>query len=241
MKFLKKKKLTVMVAAGLAGVSLSSVGFAGWVINAQTGDTGNVNVTFGDVTNRSYKATLDGTSDLNLAFDSDGTTGTNDVVGSGDKQDLTCTIKFQITNTLATAAAGADIFNQGLKSFTVAFSDYSVMSSLITTDNKLNLINSPVDLTKTYTISLEAGNTTSNVKDETKKTEAKYEVVHNAVGGINVTCTYTFGWGSTFGYVNPLKCSDKKNQIDGLTKLSELTKNQTVKLGIIITPVFSAK
>ena len=239
MKFLKKKKLVVMVAAGLAGISLGSVGFAGWVINAQTSAPGNVDVTFGDVSNRSYTATLDtANSKLKLVFDSNGTAGTNDVTGSGDNEILTCVVKFKITN--SSKSSGADIFKEGMKSFKIEFSNYSVLSSLITTDNNLNLINSPVDFTQTYTVSLDPSSTSSNAKDETKKTEVKYEVQNQAVDGIVVTCTYTFGWGSTFGYVNPLQCDNKDNQANGLAKLSELTKNQTVTLGIKITPVFTA-
>lgn len=239
MKFLKKKKLVVMVAAGLAGISLGSVGFAGWVINAQTAYSGNVAVTFGDVSNRSYSATLETDSDLNLAFDSDGTVGTNDVTGSGENEKLTCVVKFRISN--SSKSNGAEIYNEGMKSFKVEFSNYSVLSSLITTTNNLNLINSPVDFTKAYTVSLDPNNTSSNAKDETKKTEVKYKVENQAVDGIVVTCTYTFGWGSTFGYVNPLRCVDKDNQAKGLAKLTELTKDQTVTLGIKITPVFTAQ
>lgn len=241
MKFLKKKKLTVMIAAGLAGVSLSSVGFAGWVINAQTEANGNVDVTFGDVSNRSYTATLDtAQSKLKLAFDSNGTAGTNDVTGSGNNEILTCVVKFKITNTLK-VTAGEDIYKEGMTGFTVAFSNYNVLSSLIAADNNLNLINAPVDLTKTYNVSLDPASVSSNAKDETKKTEVKYEVVNDASNGIAVTCTYTFGWGSTFGYVNPLQCVNKDDQINGLKKLSALTKDNTVTLGIKITPVFTAK
>ena len=238
MKFLKKKKLTVMIAAGLAGVSLSTVGFAGWVINAQTSAPGNVDVTFGDVSNRSYSATLDkGNSDLKLAFDSNGTVGTNDVTGSGENEHLTCKVVFKISN--SSKSSGKDIFNEGMKSFKVEFSNYEVLSSLITTDNNLNLINSPVVFTQTYTVSLDPNNTSSNTSDATKKTAVNYKVTNQEVDGIVVTCTYTFGWGSIFDYDNPLQCKSKDNQLKGLQKLSDLTKGKTVQLGIKITPVFT--
>lgn len=241
MKFLKKKKLIVMVAAGLSGISLGSVGFAGWVINATTAmEDQNVSVSFGDVTSRSYKAELvTAGTDLNLAFDSDGVAGTNGVVGSGQAEDLTFAIKFKITN-MEKQTAGPEMFTNGMKSFSVEFSKYDVINSLITA-GEMNLINSPVDLTQKQTISLANGNTSDNVSDTTKKTSATYKIEHEAVNGIIVTCTYTFGWGSTFSYVNPLQCENATNQTAGLKKLNELTTGKKVELGVKITPIYTAQ
>ena len=242
MKFLKKKKLTVMIAAGLAGVSLSSVGFAGWVINAQTEAKPNVNVTFGTVSDNSYQATLDTeTSNFDLAFDSNGLTGKNGIVGEKDnKEDLDFKIRFKIQKTNATSTGGSAIYNAGVKSFKVTYSDYALLNSLISTsgDEKLNLINSPVDFSE-QTISLENDNKSSNVDDTINKTYFHCTVTHGSVDGITVLMEYHFAWGETFGRVNPLECVNAENQLKGLRKLSELTAGQTVTLGIKITPVFT--
>lgn len=242
MKFLKKKKLTVMIAAGLAGVSLGSIGFAGWVINAQTEANPNVNVTFGAVSDNSYEAKLDeNASKLKLAFDSNKAIGTNGMTGEADKEILDVTIKFKIQKTNSTNTPGSTIFNAGLKSFKVTYSNYDLLNNLITTggEDSMNLINSPVDFSE-QTISLEDKNSSSNVNDTTKKTFFICTVGHDTVNGINVTMQYHFAWGEIFGRANPMECAVAKNQTKGLRKLSELTAGKTVILGIKITPVFTA-
>lgn len=237
MKFLMKKKLTVMIAAGLAGISLSSVGFAGWVINAQTSDSNNVTVTFGTVTNSSYKAEIltgAGNSDLNLAFDSnkDGF-GTNNVKGDGKNEDLDFSIVFKIYKVGGTMS-GQEIFDAGLTSFDMVFSNYSTLKSLINADGK-NLINSPITFSETpLNISLAKDDSSRNVQND-DGTSATYTVEY-ITEGFKVTCAYKFAWGTQFGKVNPLDCVDATMQKEGLEKLQALTTTNPVTLGVEITP-----
>lgn len=238
MKFLKKKKLTVMIAAGLAGISLSSVGFAGWVINAQTKANDNITVKFGTVTNSSYKAEIlkgdAGLSELNLAFDSnkDGF-GTNNVKGDGKKEDLDFKIVFKIYK-VGDNMPGQEIFDAGLTSFNMVFSNYATLNSLISADG-MNLINSPIKFSDTpLNISLAKDDASRNVNNA-DGTSATYTVEYTTEG-FKVTCAYKFAWGTQFGKLNPLDCVDPDNQKAGLEKLQALTATNPVTLGIEIIP-----
>lgn len=238
MKFIKKKKLTVMIAAGLAGVSLSSVGFAGWVIDAQTKANNNITVTFGTVKNSSYKAEIltgTGNSDLNLAFDSnkDGV-GTNNVRGDGNNEDLEFSIVFKIYKEGGTMS-GDQIYADGLTSFDMVFSNYATLNSLISTDG-MNLINSPIAFSDTpLNISLAKNDTSRNVSNA-NGTTATYTVKYDTNTGMKVTCAYKFTWGEQFGAKNPLDCADAKKQKEGLEKLKALTATNPITLGVEITP-----
>ena len=237
MKFLRKKKLVVMVAAGLAGISLGSVGFAGWVIDAQTKANNNITVTFGTVKHSSYKAEIltgTGNSELNLAFDSnkDGV-GTNNVRGDGSKEDLDFKIVFKIYKEGGNMSAD-EIYADGLTSFDMVFSNYATLNSLINAGG-MNLINSPITFSDTpLNISLAKDDASRNV-DNANGTKATYTVEYIAEG-FKVTCAYKFAWGTKFGKLNPLDCENATDQKEGLEKLKELTATNPVTLGVEITP-----
>lgn len=238
MKFLKKKKLTVMIAAGLAGVSLSSVGFAGWVINAQTEAKKNINVSFGSVGNSSYLAEIltgEGESDLKLAFDSNKAgLGTNNVRGDGNKEHLTFKVVFKIFKK-DSSMSGQDVYNDGLTSFDIVFSNYSTLNTLVSSNGK-NLIKSPVVFSdKALNIPLTEGASSKNV-DNGDGSKATYDVTYDLTAGMKVTLTYTFAWGDQFGGKNPLDCVDATKQKEGLEEFKKVTTESSVQLGIKITP-----
>ena len=235
MKFLKKKKLTVMIAAGLAGVSLSSVGFAGWVINAQTAAPGDVDVIFGSVTDNAYSATLSSATDMDLTFDYIRKENkTNDIQGVGDKsQDLHIGFTFQIAKS-GTNLAGADIYKK-VENATIEFisPEGSPFAQLVSE----SFICSPIALSTPTSISLLENRTGTETAGSGANTKAKYTVTY-ATDCISVACEYTFAWGSKFGGVNPQDMTDNaeaKKQLDAFNKIAQ---GKTGKLlNIKITPV----
>lgn len=236
MKFLKKKKLTVMIAAGLAGVSLGSVGFAGWVINATGVANQNVNVSFGSVTNNSYEAKLKtkaegAITETNLVFDCAKVgAGTNGIIGEGNTEKLDVKFSFTIKN-MGETQNGDQIF-ASVPTFTVKF-ESDLIKSLV--DAKL--VQSPVAIGTDTSVSLAAGSDQKKTDTSgTDKTTYQYTISHGQTE-ILVACVYHFAWGEAFDYVNPQECAINKAKA-GLTQFKNLSNGQTdPKLNIKITPV----
>lgn len=235
MKFLKKKKLTVMIAAGLAGISLGSVGFAGWVINATTSKNQNVDVTFGSVTSNSYAAELKTgagtTTETSLVFDciKEGP-GANGIVGDGQKEILDVKFSFTVKNTVQ-VQNGNQIF-ANVPTFTVKFE-----SELIKQLVDKNLVQSPLAIGTDVSVSLAEGSAASKTTTtDTDKTTYQYLVSYTD-DGITVACVYHFAWGYAFEYTNPQECAIAKATA-GLKEFKTITNGQTdPKLNIVITPV----
>lgn len=235
MKFLKKKKLTIMIAAGLAGVSLSSVGFAGWVINAQTEMKENVNVNFGQVTNNSYIAHISDsdTKALNLSFDCKvaGKGANNEIFGDKPNEVLTVMFSFTIKNN-GSQQPGAEVYAK-VPNFNVKF-ESTLFSELITA----NLVQSPheiggdgaiIDLSEAEVKSTETADMHATYS---------YKKTYSGTDGIKVAVVYNFAWGSQFEYKNPQDCTLANAQA-GLKTLQEKTNDNLTNniLKITITPV----
>ena len=95
-KFNNKKNIS-MLLAGLAAISIASVGFSAWIISGSTPVTTSVSVEVGDVIDRRITlaiATGDTYEDLNIKFECDGAEN-NPIQSSGDaRQDMQFTIVF---------------------------------------------------------------------------------------------------------------------------------------------------
>ncbi len=236
MKFLKKKKLVVMVAAGLAGISLGSVGFAGWVINATTVANPNVTVKFGDVTNNLYAAQISDTDEkkLNLSFDCrvEGKGENNEIVGNGKNEVLDVSFAFTIKNN-GNTQTGAEVY-AAVPNFNVKF-ESALLSDLITA----NLIQSPHEIAGDGAlINLSTTDVTSSATADMHATYS-YTKQHDINDGIKVFVKYHFAWGSQFEYKNPQDCTVAKAEA-GLATLKEKTKdNLSSVLNITITPVLA--
>lgn len=236
MKFLRKKKLVVMVAAGLAGISLGSVGFAGWVINATTVANHNASVKFGDVTNNSYFAQISDTDPkaLNLSFDSrvKGKGENNKIVGDAANEVLNVSFSFTIKNS-SSKQPGDKVF-AAVPNFNVKF-ESTLLSGLITA----NLIQSPHEIGGDGAlINLSKTKVVSSVTADMHATYS-YTKTHDVNDGIKVLVEYHFAWGSQFEYKNPQDCT-VANAEAGLATLKEKTKdNLSSVLNITITPVLA--
>lgn len=239
MKFLKKKKLTVMIAAGLAGVSLSSVGFAGWVINATTEGKGNVTIDFGSVTNNAYSGELTTLTDDKLKFDCVRKNNTtNDIQGSADNQeDLHIAFTFKIFKTGTSKEPGATTYTNVDKAKIEFTSPADSPLAQLITDG---YICAPVALDTPINIPLAEANPSEPTTNSTDKTTTKYKVTHDITDGISVTCEYNFAWGTKFDRVNPQDVN-KESLTDvkaNLAAFNEIAKGKTGNLlNIKITPV----
>ena len=104
MKKRQKSKMTMLIAGGLAAVSLVSVGFASWVINDITEANTQVTINVGTVSNNTLKAEVlteqDG-KDLTLRFDNVAAPN-GQFLGNTDglTEDLTFKIPVKITGNL---------------------------------------------------------------------------------------------------------------------------------------------
>ncbi len=238
MKFLKKKKLTVMIAAGLAGISLGSVGFAGWVINATTAvEKNDVNVEFGDVSNNAFTAILKN-GEYNLKFDCKRVKNpTNDIQGSEDNlEDLNISFTFNINRTNS-GTTGEEVFSKVEKA-EIIFN--APTDSPISTLVEQNYICTPLVLGAKNEISLAKTPAVTENTDQTTGTSVKYEVKYDSVNqGIDVVCSYKFAWGSMFEYKNPQDMDKTKDPQSKLKAFNEIVKDQLKGnfLNIKITPI----
>lgn len=239
MKFIKKKKLVVMVVAGLAGISLGSVGFAGWVINATTAiEKNDVNVEFGDVSSNAFTASLIEGGDYNLKFDCSREKNlTNDIQGSADNlEDLQIKFSFRINKT-DSGTTGDEVFKKVEKA-EVVFD--APKNSPILTLVEQNYICTPLVLGAKNEISLAKDPATTENSDQITKTSVKYTVSYDASNqGIKVECTYDFSWGSVFEHKNPQDMEKTKDPQSKLKAFNDIVKDKLTGnfLNIKITPI----
>ena len=195
-KFNNKKNITLLVG-GLAALSVLSVGFSGWVIQATNASTtSNVSVTIGDVVDKRLTFKVDDThTPTALKFDHDGYQGGSDYYLSSEtntsNENLVTSLKFTITGESSTVID--DCLAGGIK---ITYSSTDI-DNLITN----GVIVSPV-------LSGDTGLTIAWAGTNTVGASGSYSVdVNGAEGTGNYTYTVTVGltyaWGASVNNGNP--------------------------------------
>lgn len=209
----KRSKMNNIIMWGLiatASVSLASVGFASWVINTITpAQSDNVNVSVGDVVNRSLTASInkEGTN-LNVSFDHN---GNNKNFTNGDGTGNNEKLSFTISNTF-TAPTGtyiASLLGGVEYEFTIG-TDLEKLINNGATDNSTKYIKSPsfigTNNKSTITFNWSDANSLSGKTLNPTTDTFKDDIPASAVGTTNTftfTTTFTFEWGEAFLRVNP--------------------------------------
>ncbi len=196
-KFNNKKNITLLVG-GLAALSVLSVGFSGWVIQATNASTtSNVSVTIGDVVDKRLTFKVDDThTPAALKFDHDGYQGGSDYYLSSEtntsNENLVTSLKFTITGESSTVID--DCLAGGIK---ITYSSTDI-DNLITN----GVIVSPVLSGDTGLTIAWAGTNTAgsigggyNVSVTGEKGTGNYEYT--------VTVTLTYSWGTSVNNANP--------------------------------------
>lgn len=184
----KKGKWIIGGVCAFAVVATATTGLAAWVIGQNTGATGNGNIQIEkDITDTSVKLEINAVdaaknpSDLVVNFGP--TAGNHSVVNATDPSKSEEDLSFTINGTYTKTSASATISSVG------AELKLSTEAAKLVTDG---YINTPV-----------------------KATEGKYVLADMTItpaseGSLTgtFTGTYSFGWGSKFGNVNPCKYFD---------------------------------
>ena len=238
------KKKTGIIVLGLAALSLGTIGFSSWIINAVNGEANSeVNVTVGDVVDR--RLTIDNLNktDTNLNFDvKSGTVGGNVIVAGtdGKDEDLSFAFSFDLWG------ASQTIFDAAIegKGFKVSFIS-SDLSSLVSS----KAICSPIaiggtkyheDAITDFAVATGQDNYETG-EGNTSAVRLKYSMTKidgSGTGkyGFNVSMTYSFTWGEAFGFKNPVyltKITDDANT--ALNALKALNETESMKLNVSLS------
>lgn len=242
------KKKTGIIVLGLAALSLGTIGFSSWIINAINGAANSVvNVTVGDVVDKSLTIDNVNTTNSDLNFDVAPNTASGGVIAAGNDgkaEDLSFAFSF---NLYGTSKDNFEAAIQG-KRFKVSFTstelgalvEKKAICSPITiggTNYNEEAITTFTEVTdKTVNYEKGEGNTSvARLKYSMKKIEqqeGKY--------GFTVSMTYSFSWGAAFSFENPVKLTelsgDAKTALDALEALNNtqsMTLNVNLSLGTI--------
>lgn len=236
-----KNKKTGIVLIGLAAVALGSVGFSAWIISGTSGEpSSNVSVSVGDVEDQRLYLTLNGSpSELDLNFDAKKDVSGGNVVSAdpdGTDEDMSFTFSVSVQ------AASEDAFTEAISGKTLyvnftckALSDFStnyIMSPVTTygTAEAIGITNMAQATSVAQTINY------TSTGDQTI-TKVSYTITadnSNSRYGFKYDITYSYAWGSTFGYKNPVYVKSLDNGVkEGLTEIDGL--NSSLTLGVAVT------
>ena len=230
---MKKYNKLPLILGALAGISLLSAGFAGWIVTGATATeaSGFVNISVGSVTDNRIKATLV-SSEADLQFDAKKGASNGQLQASQDaKEDMEIGGQVKVEfNTPGDTNIG-DVL-KGFR-FDVEYTnpETNKLKTAIASDK---FIESPFDSLNGGTIdkenfSIKFDNFTTSQPEKREnwvapsdsylKTYYKYSI---AEGSKSATLDFKFGfrWGETFGNVNPVN-----TDINGSTTIENIVKN----------------
>lgn len=235
-----KNKKTGIVLIGLAAVALGSVGFSAWIISGTIGNpTSNVKVSVGDVKDQGLYLTLnEDPSDLALNFDAKKGAGGNVVSADSSGNDEDMSFIFSVS----VQAASQQVFTEAIRGKTLfvnftcealsKFSTSYIMSPVTTygTAEAIGITNMAQETSVAQTINY----TSTGDQTITKVSYSVKKDNSNGKFGYKYDITYSFAWGSTFGYKNPVYVTSLENGVeDGLKAINDLT--DSLDLGVAVT------
>ena len=244
------KKKTGIIVLGLAALSLGTIGFSSWIINAINGEASSeVNVTVGDVVDNSLTIDNVTTTDSKLNFDAKkGVSG--EVISAdpnGEDEDLTFEFSFSIH------AATEKIYNAAISNKKVYLSFDSTNTEFKNVVKEKHILSPFAIDGATYEekgITSLATNTESeksvtytDPSGASKITRLTYLIEDYTAGGMRgktVTLTYSFAWGEVFKFENPVELSSgdfsandnaAKTALDAIDKIDDTD----LKLNVTLT------
>ena len=228
----KRSKMNKIIMWGLiatASVSLASVGFASWVINTVVPAKSNdMNITVGAVSDKSITATaveVDIGGKTGLSFDNlaDGTVGSKIQNGDGKAEKLSFAIKTTLTidkvaNFQGLLTSLSFTFNDALdaavkdKYITMPFATITTEPS--TTNKQVITFTADTSTTNQATVTYSPNNNV-NAGITNGGTITFPTPVEGTNTKLEITTTFTCGWGSKFNNDNPGKLTfDATDDID---------------------------
>lgn len=241
-KFKNKKGITLAVA-GLAALSIITVGFSGWVISASVNNVSqNVTVSVGDVEDNSVTLAIVNDyntealdKDLKVAFDDDGVAVPGNPVqpktSGTSNEDMV--FSFQFTMTAGNESAFGNI----------DYATISIASTNLYDLTNANVIVSPISIDSSGNGSVKIWDSSID-NDSTSATGLNVSVVETSATVKTVTITYTFSWGSAVGSDNPTQMKSETFNSTGknaMALLDAANSTNTPTIAITVTPVLAAQ
>lgn len=199
----KINKKSTLLVVGLSAIALSSVGFAGWLIQSLTSTTvGNIGFQVEDTLDKSISLTkLDTPApDLSVTFDADKTDNEGDITYTGTSTE---DLEFGFSFTIDTPTGNV---KDVLKEISVTFEASENVMSAFTK----NYLVAPISTSQALSISTFEAGTYFNEGGSTENFKEKY-VITGDTSSLTVAATFSFKWGSYFGGVNPSRCDSVFN------------------------------
>ncbi len=217
MKNFKTKKIVLGTVMALSAVSLASVGFANWIINGITGiDSGNINVTIGQVADTSVTTTMNDGCDLSVAFDNYKTKPADaiEIFKNNDatKEDLYFKLNFKISTT------GKVDITTLVDQVTFKFSQSEGFADSVKDDYVVSPFGNATENSGKWESSLVLNLVTKNGADNNPKlTVTKNQDTYS----VDVVAEFSFKWGSKFSGHNP-GYLEKNDSMDEATMKTNL-------------------
>lgn len=199
MKNFKTKKIVLGTVMALSAVSLASVGFANWIINGITGvDSGNINVTIGQVADTSVTTTMNDGCDLSVAFDNYKTKPADaiEIFKNNDTttEDLYFKLNFKISTT------GKVDITTLVDQVTFKFSQSKGFADSVKDEYVVSPFGEATENSGKWESSLVLDLGTKNGADNNPKlTVTKSQDTYS----VDVVAEFSFKWGSKFNGHNP--------------------------------------
>lgn len=258
MKNFKTKKIVLGTVMALSAVSLASVGFANWIINAITGvDSKNITADVGKLVDTSVTASIVEDTDLTLRFDNASqaelNASGNTIIfqnGDGDKniQKLSCSLQYKIalsanatTDSVITVAPKMKIDFKLSADFLAAITGNYIagpFTEQAVANNDKDNTDFPNMYSTTYSF-----HDNYRIEDTTNGVKTKFSEYSKTSKEVTATSTFVFKWGSLFGGHNPgyIKASEPSgvNADTIKTNLKNFTDNykNSLKAKVTVTPL----
>ena len=245
-----KGKVIGLACASLAAVSLVGVGFSSWVISTKNTETiGNVYVAVADTIDKRITISEANVSDKTINFDcnKDDTFGDIQFSGTGDGEDLSFTITYNVT--LGSNLPEGEY--QGIQAYYTMGTDSSESGPNKTFSSLLgnNYFTMPIGNSSDKATKISDGTKTKPADNKNLSTASNVTTTISTVSSnptvISYSSTFSLAWGSFFNGYNPGEClegnnnKNKRTVDEVITALQELYTASTATFTVTLAPISS--
>lgn len=255
MKKIRNTKKIIGVVAGLAAVSVATVGFSSWVISANsTSANTSISVSVGDLVDNRFTASISGVSTDALCFDANSTTGgVTGLSGSANNENMS----FGFALTLESSQKLSGIVKTIWLDFDTETTGFSALCNdtyLCTPVSFTGSSSSPLITWGSGTLAYTDAGGFTNVNFASVSKTTYYWSSASSAGtaktdytSVAISQTYTdntdgssklvldfilgFGWGSAFDYKNPVAATEVTDAfVSALSSVAALSSETSISL-----------
>ena len=194
---IKKSNLTIYILTSAAFISLIGVGFSSWVLDKIQGDSQQINAEIGQIIDNSLIASIDSDSSQLDAIRFDANEENGGIVANGDSK-----VSENMDFVVAFNIEAGYVLNGGDIEIKFTFDDIAKKYSTY-----LDATPQYIDTSclKEFAFIMPDRD---NTIDNTSKTISSVVTYSNEYKSAKVISTFTFKWGSAFGFENPCASQD---------------------------------